>query len=299
MDRLQAMEIFVAVVNEGGFASAARKLNQPGPAVSRAVAELESRLGVRLLHRTTRVVRATEAGLRFAADCKRLLAGIEDAEESASGAHQAPRGHLTVTAPVLFGSMYVAPIVTRFLTRHAEVTASCWFVDRVVNMIEEGVDVAIRIGELPDSSLHAIPVGKVRRVICGSPGYLARAGLPLQPEDLYAHTVIAATGVSSPSEWRLQKDGKPISVGIRPRMTTTTNDSAAAAAVDGFGLVRLLSYQVAQSLVAGTLKTVLADCETAPLPVHVVHGEGRQASKKVRAFVDMAVDVLRQDPSLN
>jgi DNA-binding transcriptional LysR family regulator len=293
------MEIFVAVVDEGGFASAARKLNQPGPAVSRAVAELESRLGVRLLHRTTRVVRATEAGLRFAADCKRLLAGIEDAEEGASGTHQAPRGHLTVTAPVLFGSMYVTAIVTRFLSQHAEVTASCWFADRVVNMIEEGVDVAIRIGELPDSSLHAIPVGKVRRVICGSPEYLARVGLPLKPEELDAHTVIAATGVSSPSEWRLQKGAKLVTVGIRPRMTTTTNDSAAAAAVEGFGLVRLLSYQVAHKLVAGTLKTVLTDWEPAPLPVHVVHGEGRQASKKVRAFVDMAVEVLRQDPSLN
>jgi DNA-binding transcriptional LysR family regulator len=298
MDRLQAMEIFVAVVDESGFASAARRLKLPAPAVTRAVAELESRLGVRLLHRTTRVVRVTDAGARFAADCRRLLAEVDDAEDAAAGTHLSPRGHLTITASVLFGAKYVAPIVTRFLTQYPEVTASCWFVDRVVGMLEEGVDVAVRIGELPDSSLHAIPVGAVRRVICGSPAYLAAAGTPTRPEDLLQHTIVSASGVSSDREWKLRVAGALTPVEIRPRMNTTSNDAAITAALGGFGLVQLLSYQVAEHLKAGTLRTVLAEHEPPPLPVHVVHGEGRQAAQKVRAFLDMAVAALRENPSL-
>jgi DNA-binding transcriptional LysR family regulator len=299
MDRLQAMEIFVAVVDEGGFASAARKLKQPAPAVTRAVAELEARLGVRLLHRTTRVVRVTDAGARYASDCRRLLAEVDAAEDAATGTHQSPRGHLTITAPVLFGRMFIMPIVTRFLTQYPQVTAACWFVDRVVNMLEEGADVAVRIGELPDSSLHAIPVGSVRRVVCASPRYLSRAGVPKRPEELAQHAVISASGVASDREWKLRANGAVAPFELKPRMTTTSNDAAMAAALGGFGLVQLLSYQVAEHLQAGTLAAVLVDHEPPALPVHVVHGEGRQASQKVRAFLDTAVETLRGDPALH
>jgi DNA-binding transcriptional LysR family regulator len=298
MDRLQAMTAYLAVVDAGGFAPAARKLNVSPPVVTRAVAELEERLGVRLLTRTTRVVRVTDAGARYAEDCRRILAEITDAEDAATGTHSAPRGRLSVTSPVLFGGAYVMPIVTQYFTRHPEVDVSCWFLDRIVNLVDEGVDIAIRIGDLPDSSLHAVRVGYVRRVVCASPKYLARCGIPTRPDDLAAHTIVSASGVTPSPEWRFNEAGRSRAVKLRPRLTTTTNDSAIAAAVAGFGLTRLMSYQVARHLKAGSLKTVLTAFEPAPLPIHVVHREGRNASQKVRAFVDLAIATLRADASL-
>lgn len=298
MDRLQAMAAFLAVVDTGGFASAARKLKVSPPVATRAVAELEQRLGVRLLRRTTRVVRVTETGARFALDCRRILAELDEAEDAAAGAHGAPRGHLTVTSSVLFGRMYVTPIVTDYLSRYAQVDVACWFVDRVVNLIDEDVDVAIRIGELPDSSLQAVRVGQVRRVVCAAPSYLERAGTPSGPQDLTRHTIVSASGVTPSPEWRLADGGAQCSVKLRPRMTTTTNDAALAAALSGFGLTRLLSYQVAEHLRDGTLRAVLTGYEPAPLPVHVVHREGRNASRKVRTFLDLAIEALRADASL-
>ena len=184
MDRLQAMTAFVTVVDCGGFASAARKLDVSPPVVTRAVAELEERLGLHLLMRTTRVVRVTEAGARFADDCRRILAEIDDAEESASGTHSAARGTLVLTAPVLFGQLHVMPVLVDYLTRCPEVDAQCLFVDRVVNLDKEGVDVAVRIGELPDSSLQAIKVGRVRQVLVASPAYLKAHGSPAHPSEL-------------------------------------------------------------------------------------------------------------------
>ena len=298
MDRLQAMTTFVAVVDSGGFASAARKLNLSPPVITRAVAELEERLGLRLLTRTTRVVRVTDAGARFAEDCRRILADIEEAETVATGTHAAPRGTLTLTAPVLFGHLYVTPVLVHYLQQYPEVDAQCLFLDRVVNVVEEGIDVAVRIGELPDSSLQAVRVGRVRRVLVAAPAYLKAQGVPQRPEDLARHAIVSASGVTPVSEWRFNDAGKPLLQRMQPRMRTTTNDSAIAAAVAGLGITRLLSYQVASHVRSGALQVLLEDFEPAPLPVHVVHHEGRRATQKVRAFIDLAVDMLRADPAL-
>jgi DNA-binding transcriptional LysR family regulator len=292
------MTTFVAVVDSGGFASAARQLNLSPSVVTRAVAELEERLGLRLLTRTTRVVRVTDAGTRFAEDCRRILADIEDSEAAATGAHAAPRGTLTITAPVLFGQLYVTPILVRYLQQFPEVDAQCLFLDRVVNVVEEGIDVAVRIGELPDSSLQATRVGRVRRVLVAAPAYLKAHGVPQRPEDLVQHTIASASAVTPVSEWRFNDAGKSIVQRLHPRLRTTTNDSAIAAALAGLGITRLLSYQVAAHVGSGALQIVLPEFEAAPLPVHVVHHEGRRATQKVRAFIDMAVQGLRADAAL-
>jgi DNA-binding transcriptional LysR family regulator len=299
MDRFHLINVFVAVVDTNGFAGAARKLNMSPPAVTRAINELETHLGLRLLTRTTRTVRVTDAGERYVQDCRRILAEMLEADESVSGMHASPRGRLTITAPVLFGGMYVMPIVTEYLVRHSEVSASCLFLDRVVNLIDEGVDVAIRIGELPDSTMQAIRVGQVRRVICASPDYLAKRGIPQLPDDLHSHTIVSASSVTPNPEWKLVENGEARAIRLNARMITTTNDSAVAAALNGFGMSRLLSYQVAEHLGTGKLKTVLPEFEPPALPVHVVHREGRNAPQRVRAFLDLAVERLRQDKALN
>lgn len=299
MDRFHLINVFVAVVDTNGFAGAARKLNMSPPAVTRAINELESHLGLRLLTRTTRTVRVTDAGERYVQDCRRILAEMLEADESVSGMHSTPRGRLAVTAPMLFGAMHVVPIVSEYLGRYPEVTASCLFLDRVVNLLDEGVDVAVRIGELPDSTMQAIRVGEVRRIVCASPEYLAQFGTPLKPDDLQNHRVISASGVTPTPEWRMLQNGELRGVKLHPRLTTTTNDSAAAAAIAGLGLTRLLSYQIVEHVREGRLKTVLSEFEAPPLPVHVVHREGRNASQRVRAFLDLAIERLRANPSLN
>jgi len=299
LDRLHLITVFVAVVDANGFAGGARKLGISPPAVTRAINELETHLGVRLLTRTTRIVRVTESGARYADDCRLILAQLAEADESVTGMQVTPRGHLTITAPVLFGAKFVAPIVTEYLQRNPEVVASCWFLDRVVNMIDEGADVGIRIGELPDSSMQATAVGKVRRVICAAPGYLEQHGVPLTPADLPSHTIVSASAVTPTPEWRLVENGETRIIKVRPRMTTTSNDSALAAALGGFGITRLLSYQVAEFLQEGSLKMVLGEFELPDLPVHVVHREGQHASKKARAFIDLVVERLRANPNLH
>lgn len=299
MDRFHLINVFVAVVDTSGFAAAARKLNISPPAVTRAINELENELGVRLLMRTTRTVRVTDVGARYAQDCRRILGELAEADESVSGTHSAPRGRLTLTAPVLFGSMFVTPIVTEYLQRYPDVSASCLFLDRVVNLLDEGVDVAVRIGELPDSSMQAIRVGQVRRVICASPAYLEQHGVPLVLADLQTHSIVSANAVTPAAEWRMVDQGTPCTVKLQPRLTTTTNDSAVTAVTGGFGLTRLLSYQVADHLRDGRLKTVLSEFEPAALPVHVVHREGRQAPQRVRAFLDLAIERLRSSSALN
>ena len=299
MDQLHLIRVFVAVVDTNGFAGAARKLNISPPAVTRAINELESHLGVRLLTRSTRVVRVTEAGARYGDDCRRILAELLEADNSASGTHGSPHGRLTLTAPVLFGCKFVTPIVTEYLLRYPEVTASCWFLDRVVNMMDEGVDVAVRIGELPDSSMQAIRVGTVRRVVCAAPRYIEQHGIPRTPEDLAAHTIVSAATVTPTHEWRMVEGGEARVVKVHARMITTTNDSAVAAAMSGFGLTRLLSYQVADQLRDGKLRAVLTEFEPVAIPVNLLHREGRHASPKARAFLDMAIERLRADPALN
>ena len=292
------MSAFLAVVDTEGFSSAARKLNVSPSVVTRAVTELEERLGTRLLTRTTRFVRLTEAGGIYAESCRRILADIEEADSAATGTHAAPRGQLTVTSSVNFGRMHVAPVVRDYLSQYPEVDIHCWFMDRVVNLVDEGADVAVRIGELPDSSLQAIRVGRVRQVLCAAPDYLERHGTPRRPEELADHVVVTATGITPTPELRFREGDKPLLVRLQPRMMTTTNESAADAATAGFGITRLPLYQIAQAVREGTLRLVLEEFERPAVPIHVVHREGRHATRKVRAFIDMAVDALRLDQSL-
>jgi DNA-binding transcriptional LysR family regulator len=298
MDRLHAMTIFLAVIDEEGFAAAARKLKISPPVVTRAVTELEESLGIRLLTRTTRIVRVTEAGASYAIDCRRILADIAETEAAAAGSHATPRGHLVITAPVMFGQLYVMPIVTDYLRRYPETEVECRFLDRIVNLLEEGVDVAIRIGELPDSSYQAVNVGLMRQVVCASTAYIQEHGSPKKPEQLAEHAIISANGVTSTRDWRFLREGQPFTVRVRPRLSTITNDSAIAAALNGFGLTRAMSYMVAQHIAAGRLEAVLTEYEPAPVPVHVVHREGRHSTRKVRAFLDLAIDALRSDPAI-
>ena len=299
MDRIHLMSVFVAVAEEQGFAAASRRLQMSPPAVTRAVATLEEHLGVKLLNRTTRYVRATEAGLRYLDDARRILADVEAADEAASGINAEPRGHLAVTAPVLFGRMFVMPGITEYLQRYPETEVSAVFLDRVVNLLEEGLDVGIRIGELPDSSMRALRIGSVRLILCASPSYLSEHGMPNKPGDLLAHSLIASRSSSDALHWRFksEKGGRPLR--IHPRLTVTTNDSAIEAALEGFGITRLLSYQVAPYLADGKLKIILPKYEPEPLPINIVHREGRFASSKVRTFVDLMAEMLRNDKALN
>ncbi len=292
-DRFHLMTVFVAVAEEESFAAAARRLRMSPPAVTRAIGFLEERLAVRLLTRTTRLVRITDAGARYLEDARRILLEADEADEAAAGINATPRGHLAVTAPVLFGKIFVMPIITAYQLTFKETTVSALFVDRVVNLLDEGLDVGIRIGALPDSSLRAIRVGQVRRVVCASPAYLQEYGSPGTPADLAQHQIIAATSVSPGRDWTFAMAKEKIGVRLSARIQVNTNDGALAAARSGFGLTRLLSYQVAHELAAGTLKAVLADFEEAPLPVNVIHRESRHGSAKIRSFVDLAVDRLR------
>lgn len=298
MDRWQAMRVFVKVAEAKGFAEAARHLHMSPPAVTRAVAALEETIGARLLTRTTRSVTLTDAGARFFEDCTRILADLAEAEASAAGSFAKPSGVLTITAPVIFGHRYILPIIMDYLAQHPQVSVRTLFVDRMVNIVDEGVDLAVRIGNLPNSGFSALRVGQVRRVICGSPDYFEKNGVPAAPADLANHAVIATTSAWASSEWRFGQNDKTI-IHVHPRLFCNTNDAALQAAIAGFGLTRVLSYQVAPSLVSGELQTVLSAYEEAPLPIHLVHPEGRQAPAKVRTFIDFAGERLRADRLLN
>lgn len=292
------MSVFVAVAEEESFAGAGRRLGMSAPAVTRAVATLEANLGVKLLNRTTRFVRATEPGQRYLEDARRVIALADEADEAAIGINREPRGHLVVTAPVLFGRIFVVPGIAEYLRRHPETTVSALFLDRVVNLLEEGVDVAIRIAELGDSSYKALRVGAVRRVLVASPDYLERMGIPATPEDLARHPLIAASGLGSNQEWHFVRDGRRTTVKPDVRLTVTSNDGAIEAAVLGVGIARVISYQIAPQLASGQLRIVLAEFEPPGLPVHIVHREGRNASAKIRSFIDLMAARLRADPSL-
>jgi DNA-binding transcriptional LysR family regulator len=298
IDRFHLMAVFVAVAEEQSFAGGARRLNISPPAVTRAIAMLEDRLGVKLLTRTTRFVRATDAGLRYLGSARRILAEADEADEAAAGVHAAPRGQLTVTAPVLFGRMYVMPGIVDYLRHYPDVSVSALFLDRIVNLLEEGLDVGVRIGELPDSTMRAIPVGSVRRVLCASPQYLKKHRAPREPRDIVGHTIISASPVSPSIDWRFGAGKRAVTVKVLPRLTVTNNDAAIHAALQGFGMTRLMSYQVASHIATGALKRILSDWEPPPLPIHVLHLEGRQASAKVRSFVELLVDQLRGNSAL-
>lgn len=296
MDRFVEMQAFVAVAETEGFASGARKLGVSPPVTTRAIADLEERLGVKLLTRTTRYVRVTDAGKRYLDDCKRILGEIEEADDAAAGINGEPNGHLAVTAPVVFGRLFVQPGVIEYLNRYPKMDLSALYLDRVVNLLEEGLDVGVRIGELADSSMRAARVGTVRRVLCASPDYIARMGLPQTPDDLLTHTIISASSVNPTIEWKFNQVK---TVRIKPRLSLSTNDSAIDAAVSGFGIARQMSYQIAPQLESGQLKIVLSDFELSPLPIHILHREGRYASAKIRSFVDLMVERLRADKALN
>lgn len=299
MDRFHSMQVFATVADTKGFASAARKLNMSPPAVTRTISTLEDHLGVPLFHRTTRQVKLTDAGIRFLEDCRRILSDLAEAEESVAGAHRVPRGKLSVTASSRFGHLHVAPLLIDFLERYPEVSVQTLFVDRVVNLIEEGLDVAVRIGELPDSSLTAIRVGSVRRLICASPKYLDAKGIPQTPQDIQAHDIVQFSSLASKSEWHFKGGEGEIIVPFSTRFTVNTADVAIAAAVAGRGLTMVLSYMIVPEVKSGKLEIVLADYENPPLPIHVVYQEGRKAAAKVRAFVDFAVERLRTVNYLN
>lgn len=295
MDRFRELQTFVAVAEAEAFNGAARRLNMSPPAVTRAVTALEARLGVQLLNRTTRRVALTEAGARLLADAKRILAELEVAEASASGAHDVPRGVLRLTAPVLFGERVVAPILRDWLDHHRDVSADALFLDRVVDLIDEGLDVAVRIGELPDSGLIATRVGAVRRVVVAAPSYLATAGTPTQPDDLPAHRAVLASGLGAAPEWAFFKDGGRRRVRLVPVLQTSTVASAIDCAVAGWAVTRVLSYQVADELADGRLVELLAGADDQVIPVHLVHAAGRRPAAKIRSFIDFAAAALRGD----
>ena len=298
MDRFQEMQVFAAVAQDQGFSAAARRLGLSAASVTRAVAALEKRIGTPLLTRTTRSVHLSEAGQRYLEDCRRILAEVQEAEDSAAGSQAQPRGQLTVTAPVLFGELFVTPLMVDYLTRFPDVCINALLVDRIVNVVEEGVDVAVRIGELPDSNHHAVRVGEVRRVICAAPRFLDEHGRPAHPQDLMSAAVIATTASGQSRSWPFLDAGEPLYVRPEPRLAVTANQAAINAACLGLGLTRVLSYQVAGKVQAGELEIVLADFELSPMPIHVVYQGGRNAPARIRGFVDLAVDVLREHPAL-
>lgn len=295
MDKLKAMAAFIAVAEEQGFAAASRRLSMSAPTVTRTIAELEDHLGVILLLRTTRQVRLTEAGQQFLLDARRIVADVVSSEESISGMHGDPSGHLVVTAPVLFGCLHVTPVITHFLEKYERVTVAAMFVDRVTDLVEEGIDLGIRIGELPDSSLlRSIPLGTVSLKTYAAPDYLRKHGEPGVPEDLYQHRLIASTAGNRGPLWRFYEDGKEINLRTTPVFSSTTNDSVIAATVAGHGITRVLSYQAAPQVAAGKLKPILEAYEGAAIAVSIVHPQGRNVPAKVRAFIDLAVQELRE-----
>ena len=249
---------------------------------------------MRLLNRTTRSVSLTDEGARYLDQCQRVLAEIAELDATTAGRHQEPRGSLTITAPVIFGRLHVLPIIDKFLTDHPAVNAKLLLVDRRVSLIEEGIDVGLRIGQLADSSLRAIRAGEVRRGVYASPVYLRRHGTPKEPHQLAAHACISFTAITPLADrWSFHRESGNFAVTVKPRLIVNTGEAAIDAAVSGIGLTCALSYQVTQHIAAGTLRRVLAEYEPPPLPIHVMHPAGRHLPAKVRLFIDDAVKALR------
>jgi DNA-binding transcriptional LysR family regulator len=295
MDRLEAVEIFVAVAEAGSFVGASRQLGRAPAAMTRAVAGLEDRLGIRLFNRTTRAVALTDAGARYLEQARQALAGFAALELSAAGERQVPQGLLTVTAPEMFGRLHILPIVQAYMAEHREVDVSLLLLNRIVSYIDEGIDLGLRIAELPDSSLQAILVGSVQRICCASPGYVAAHGSPRRVQDLSKHAVIATTGVRPVADrWSFTRKGQTVSVPIRPRLAVNSVQAALDAAVADGGIVRLLSYQTAAAEAEGRLVRVLEEEPQPPVPIHIVHPAGRHLAIKARLFIDRAVATLRQ-----
>ena len=290
MDRIDNVAVFAEVAERGSFAAAARHLNRSPAAVTRAVAELEARLGVRLLNRTTRAVSVTETGQRFLAGARRVLADFAEIEQAAAGQGRAPRGELRVTAPIVFGRRHVLPLVTEFLAQYPEVSVRLVLLDRPIDLVEEGLDVAIRIGALADSSAITTRVGALRRVVVAAPSYLKQRGRPKQPDDLAAHDAIAFVGIEGVERWRFRGG---IEAPIKPRLIVNTAEAAIDAAMSGFGITRVLSYQAVDALSGKTLTRLLREHEGDEAPVHVLYPDGRYPPPKLRIFLDALVPQLR------
>ena len=298
MDRFHEMLMFEALSERPSLAAAARRLNVSGPTVVRAIARLEMRLGVPLLQRSTRGVSLTESGVVFMADCSRILKEIEDAEASAKGLHVQAQGNLTVLLPLLFSRYVMTPLLANYMEFYPEVTVFAHYHDRFPNMNEEGLDVAVLVGNLPSSSLIARPVGYVRTIVCASPTYLEAHGVPAEPEDLKSHRLIGIQAYREKINWDFSRQGVPSTIKARSRVSCTTVQAAIDAAAYGAGLTRCLSYPAYDYLNDGRLHRVLQPFELPALPVHVVYREGRRASMKVRSFVDHIVEGLREHPAM-
>ncbi|GLQ52107.1 transcriptional regulator [Dyella flava] len=296
MDRIDAMKIFVAALDEGSLAGASRKTGRSAAAVSRAIAFLEARVGVPLLHRTTRSIKLSEAGERYAVACRKMLMDLEEADRNAAGERSVPRGTLTITTTVFSGVEVLRPVVDAFMEEYPTVNVRLYLLDRPVNLIDEGMDLALRITHLADSTLIAHRIGEVRRVIVASPRYLAMHPRITDPADLSKHQIIAVEHMGQDS-WSfppLEGSSVPRAVSITPRLVVNNARAAIASVIEGHGVTRMLSYHVAPEIKQGLLQVVLADAEPAPIPVHLVSPYGRLSVPKVRAFVDFALPRLRR-----
>ena len=293
MDRLEAMSALLAAVEAGSLSGASRKLGMPLATLSRKVSELETHLRTRLVTRTSRKLILTDAGRSYVAACKRILDDVREAERAAAGEYSAPRGELIITAPIVFGRLHVLPVVIEFLNTYPEIDVRLTLADRVVNLQEDHVDLAVRIGELPDSSLVAMRVGSIGRVVCGSPAYFAERGTPKRPNELSKHDCITFNGLTSPEAWIFPSGKGNISVAVHSRLIVNTAEAAIDAAITGLGITRVLSYQVADAVRTGALLLALREFEPPPVPVSLVHaGQGRLALK-LRAILDFAAPRLK------
>ncbi|MGC1236015.1 MAG: LysR family transcriptional regulator [Xanthobacteraceae bacterium] len=293
MDRLESMSTLLAAVEAGSLSAASRKLGMPLATVSRKVSELEAHLRTRLVNRTSRRLTLTDAGRSYVEACKRILEDISEAERSAAGEYIAPRGDLTITAPIVFGRIHVLPVAIEFLKSYPDVDIRVALADRVVNLHEDDVDLAVRIGDLPDSSLIATRVGSIHHVVCGSPAYFAERGTPRSPGQLTAHDCITFDGLMSPTTWKFGVGKSTMSVAIHSRLTVNTAEAAIDAATAGIGVTRVLSYQVANALRAHSLVLALRKFEAAPWPVNLVYAGQGLLPLKLRAFLDFAVPRLK------
>ena len=293
MDRIEAMSVLLAAVETGSLSGAGRKLGMPLPTVSRKVSELEAHLKARLLHRSTRRLTLTDSGRAYVEACKRILNDVEEAERAAAGEYSAPKGDLVITAPIVYGRLHVLPVVTEFLRAYPDVDIRLQLGDRMVNLFEEPVDLAVRIGDLPDSSLIATRVGSVHPVVCASAGYLSARGRPAHPDELTAHDCVTFEGLMSADTWNFSSGKSAASVAIHSRLVVSTAEAAIAAAIAGAGITRVLSYQVADAVRTGALEIVLQEFEPAEWPVSLVYPSQGRLPLKLRAFLDYAVPRLK------
>lgn len=293
MDRLEAMSVIVAIAEAGSLSAASRKLGIPVPTVSRRLSELESHLKAQLIQRSSRRFELTEAGRAYIDACRRIIEQVEDAERQVSGEYSAARGDLTATAPWGLGHMHLLPLACEFMRAYPEIRLRLLLGDRVFNPLEERIDVAIRIGSLPNSSMVATRIGSVRIVACASPNYLADRGTPKEAGELAEHDCITVDDFAAQSVWRFEKRGREVSVPIRSKLTVNTSEAAVAAAIEGAGIARVMAYKMEAARRAGALSLVLQDFEPSPLPMHIVYPERKPHPLKLRAFLDWMTPRLK------